>query len=104
MKQSFSKEEEHVMRRFDRLCQMALKGEAINYYKHMDYRRNNEVMLSELSENEMNNLYMCDEYPSEDYFFEVLGYKITVQDMWLAEALKSLTQRKRDGEVITIGK
>ncbi len=32
----FPDDDEGILRRFDRLCQMALKGEAINYYKYMD--------------------------------------------------------------------
>ena len=41
----FPDDDEGILRRFDRLCQMALKGEAINYYKYMDYRRKNEIMF-----------------------------------------------------------
>lgn len=42
-----------IRHRFDdRLCQMSLKGEAINYYRNMDYPREHEVMFSELSEKE----------------------------------------------------
>lgn len=49
MGQPSSKDEMTVRHQFDRLCQMALKGEAVNYYKHMDYRRKHEVTFSELS-------------------------------------------------------
>ena len=52
MGQPSSKDEMTVRHQFDRLCQMALKGEAVNYYKHMDYRRKHEVTFSELSEKE----------------------------------------------------
>ena len=45
-----------IRHRFDRLCQMSLKGEAINYYRHMDYRKEHEAMFSELSEKELNQL------------------------------------------------
>ena len=51
MGQPSSKDEMTIRHQFDRLCQMALKGEAVNYYKHMDYRRKHEVTFSELSEN-----------------------------------------------------
>ena len=53
MGQPSSKDEMTVRHQFDRLCQMALKGEAVNYYKHMDYRRKHEVTFSELSEKEL---------------------------------------------------
>ena len=43
MGQPSSKDEMTIRHQFDRLCQMALKGEAVNYYKHMGYRRKHEV-------------------------------------------------------------
>ena len=57
MGQPSSKDEMTIRHQFDRLCQMALKGEAVNYYKHMDYRRKHEVTFSELSEKEFCLLY-----------------------------------------------
>lgn len=96
MKTPFPTDDESVLHRFDRLCQMALKGEAINYYKHMDYRRRNEIMLSVLSETEVSKLYTYDEYPSEHELFEVQGNSVVVKDALLAEALKHLTPRKRE--------
>ena len=57
MGQPSSKDEMTIRHQFDRLCQMALKGEAVNYYKHMDYRRKHEVTFSELSEKELG--HMC---------------------------------------------
>ena len=57
MGQPSSKDEMTVRHQFDRLCQMALKGEAVNYYKHMDYRRKHEVTFSELSEKELSKLF-----------------------------------------------
>lgn len=56
MGQPSSKDEMTIRHQFDRLCQMALKGEAVNYYKHMDYRRKHEVTFSELSEKELGKL------------------------------------------------
>lgn len=58
MGQPSSKDEMTVRHQFDRLCQMALKGEAVNYYKHMDYRRKHEVTFSELSEKELSKLLL----------------------------------------------
>ena len=59
MGQPSSKDEMTVRHQFDRLCQMALKGEAVNYYKHMDYRRKHEVTFSELSEKELPCSALC---------------------------------------------
>ncbi len=62
MGQPSSKDEMTIRHQFDRLCQMALKGEAVNSYKHMDYRRKHEVTFSELSEKELSKLFTMDEY------------------------------------------
>ena len=50
------KDEMTIRHQFDRLCQTVLKGEAINYCKHMDYRRKHEVTFSELSEKKLSKL------------------------------------------------
>lgn len=85
-----------VRHRFDRLCQMSLKGEAVNYYRHMDYQRKYEVMLSELSERELEKLSVTDEYGIENSHFTVQGYDIEVKDTLIAEALLALSDRKRN--------
>lgn len=74
---------------------MALKGEAVNYYKHMDYRRKHELLFSELSEKELSKLYTMDEY-EENHRFQVHGYDIEVKDALIAEALANLTEKKRN--------
>ena len=88
MGQPSSKDEMTVRHQFDRLCQMALKGEAVNYYKHVDYRRKHEVTFSELSEKELSKLFTMDEYGTENHHFEVHGYDIEVKNTLIAEALK----------------
>ena len=96
MGQPSSKDEMTIRHQFDRLCQMALKGEAVNYYKHMDYRRKHEVTFSELSEKGLSKLFTMDEYGTEYHHFEVHGYDIEVKNTLIAEALKELTERKRN--------
>ena len=81
MGQPSSKDEMTVRHQFDRLCQMALKGEAVNYYKHVDYRRKHEVTFSELSEKELSKLFTMDEYGTENHHFEVHGYDIEVNGL-----------------------
>lgn len=96
MKLPFPKDETSVRHRFDRLCQMALKGEAANYYKCMDNRRKHEIMLSELSKDELERLETNDRYFFENEHFMVLDYDIEVKNELLAEALKSLTDHRRN--------
>ncbi len=56
MEQSSSYDELTIRHQFDRICHLALEGEAVNYYRYMDYRRNHEVCLSELSEKELKKI------------------------------------------------
>ena len=65
MGQPSSKDEMTVRHQFDRLCQMALKGEAANYYKHMDYRRKHEVTFSELSSHQVGSQRCACSFQSE---------------------------------------
>lgn len=95
MESSFPVDEEIIMRKFDRLCQKSLKGEAVNYYRYMDNRRRREIMLSELSEEEFEKLSTVDEYFFEYQHFNVLNYDIKVKNELLAEALNDLTDRRR---------
>lgn len=96
MESPFPTDEASVRHRFDRLCQMSLKGEAINYYKHMDNRRKHEITFSELSDDELRKLKTVDKYFYENEHFTVLGYDVEVKNELLAEALKDLTDRRRN--------
>ena len=91
-----SRDELTVMHQFDRLCQLALGGEAANYYRHMEYRRNHEVIFSEMTEKELDSIFVMDEYNLDSLRFRVLGYDIEVKDALLVEALQALTEKKRN--------
>lgn len=96
MKQPSSLDEETVRHQFDRKCKLALKGELVDYIRHMDYLGKHEVIFSELTERELEGLSVIDEYDAEYFDFQALGYDIRLKDMLLAEALNALTERKRD--------
>lgn len=96
MGKSPSQFEETIRHQFDRVCKLALKGEKIDYIRHMEYLRKNEVMLSELSQKELDHLSVEDEYTLESYKFQALNYDIEVKDSLIAEALTSLTKKKRE--------
>lgn len=96
MEQLSSQDELTVRHQFDRLCQLALDGEAADYYKHLEYRGKHEVNFSEMSEAELNRLSVTDEYNLDNFCFQVLGYDVEVKDTLLAEALQTLTEKKRN--------
>lgn len=94
MEQSSFCKDQTARLQFDRICKLALKGEVINYQKHMAYRQKHEVILSEVPEKELSKLFTMDEYNLETHWFQVLGYDIEVKDALIAEALQSLAEKK----------
>ena len=96
MDQSPSQDELTVMHQFDRLCQLALDGEAADYFRHLEYRANYEVNFSDMTEQELDSIFVMDEYNLDNSHFQVLGYDIEVKDTLLVEALQALTEKKRN--------
>ena len=96
MEQSSSYDEKTVMHQFDRKCKLALKGETVDYERHLAYLRKHETLFSELSEQDMESLSLFDEYELEKSYFRAGGYDVEVKNALLAEALTALTERKRD--------
>jgi RNA polymerase sigma factor (sigma-70 family) len=85
-----------VRHQFDSFCRKVLREEARDYIREISRLAEHEVSLSELSEEQMDRLYVLDEYPSEQRYFDVQGYHVIVRDDRLAEALSSLPDEKRD--------
>lgn len=88
--------EEHKRHAFDSFCKKALKYEAYNGYREISRRRKREVSLSELPEEAMEQLAVCDQYPCEQAVFQVGGDAIPVENDRLADALDALPQESRD--------
>ena len=85
-----------VRHQFDSLCKKVLREESRNYKKQLVRRAEKEINLSEMSETELSQLYVMDEYPSDSTFFDVLDYCVAVKDDRLAKALAALPNKKRD--------
>lgn len=95
MEKSSSNDELTIRNQFDRICKMALKGETVDYYRHITYRQRHEVLFSELSQKEISRLFTLDEYRAESKCFQVLGYDIEVKDALLAETIQSLSEKRQ---------
>ena len=54
------------------------------------------IYFSELTEEQLNRLYILDQYPLDQYHFQVQGYDVTVQDERIASGLETLSDEKRD--------
>lgn len=85
-----------VRHQFDSFCRKVLREEARDYERHIAWRSNHEVSLSELSEERVRQMYVLDRYPSEQIHFHVQGYNVTIENENLANALMVLSGDKRD--------
>lgn len=95
MKSATSYEEDRQLT-FDCYCKKILKNEAINIQK--EYQRLNKLQtsFSDLTEEQLAQLCVYDEYSTDYSNFKVLEYDIAVKDELLAEALQELPDKKRD--------
>ena len=81
---------------FDSFCKKVLRNEVRDYYDEMKRLRDREISFTELSEQELEQLSTTDKYFVTEQTFNVLGDEIIVNDENIAEALRSLPERKRD--------
>lgn len=88
--------EESKQHAFDSFCKKVLKHEARDYYDELKRQRNREVIFSDLSEKEINQIYTNDKYFDIQQNFNVLGLDVIVTDDVITEVLQSLSERKRD--------
>lgn len=82
---------------FNGFCKLALRREAMNAHRDTKQRQLREIPFSDLSPQEEKQLYVCDEYFTDDkaqQSFVVGGKEITAE--LLAEALHSLPDEKRE--------
>ena len=86
---------------FNGFCKRALKNEAMNAHRDTKRQQSREVTFSDLSPQEENQLYTCDQYfvndEAEKSFF-VAGREITAKQ--LADALHSLPEEKRQAVLL----
>ena len=81
---------------FDSLCKKVLREYSRDIERQRKRRNEKEVIFSGMSETEMADLYVEDEYPSDNAWFCVLGYQIEIQNELLADAIASLSEEMRD--------
>lgn len=86
---------------FNGFCKKVLKNEAIDAIRENRTRSKREVTFSDLSPQEENQLYTCDQYfvndEAEKSFF-VAGKEITAKQF--ADALHSLPEEKRQAVLL----
>ena len=92
MKKSSSEQQSRIRKQFDSFCKTLLKNEMIDYERERKY----EISFSELTQKELRQLEIMDDYIVESEMFHVFDYDIEVKDELIGEALKSLPEKKRN--------
>lgn len=88
--------EEHKQHSFDCFCKRSLKYEVYNAYREIRRRQERQVNFSELRSEEMEQLAVCDSYPSECAAYAVGDEVIFIQSDRLADALNALSKECRE--------
>jgi len=91
-----SANEIRIQHQFDSFCKKILKGEVRDYFREMKKQRDHEVSLSDLSEQELEQIGVTDEYFAVEEIFNVLGNVVVIKNEQIADALRNLPEQKRD--------
>ena len=85
-----------IENQFISFCKTVLCNEMRNI--HAEDKRWNEkfISLDELTSLQLNEIYEYDYYEIERAAFHTHGYKILIEDEWIAEAVSCLPQKQQD--------
>jgi RNA polymerase sigma factor (sigma-70 family) len=89
-------DEKQVWQTFDLFCKRTLSNTAKELYREQQKRKAQETPFSELSPSDLAALYAEDSYGEVEEVFDVQGAPVVVSDSDFAEALKGLSQERRD--------
>ena len=85
-----------IQHQFDTFVKRVLAGGVKTYRAEMARRAAREDLFCEMAELELNRLCATDKYSCDSESFPVLDYLIEIEDSEIADALKQLTETKRD--------
>lgn len=84
-----------VRHQFDTVCRKVLREESRNIDKIRERRLRKEICFSGAPQQEVNNLFVEDEYFFDYTYFEVMNQMVMIRNDKLAEAIESLAEEKR---------
>ena len=91
-----SSQRKTIQHQFDSFCKKVLREEYRDCVREAQRRLEHEISFSALSPQELDQLYVMDEYSTDSYHFSVLGYDVPVKDDLISAALNALPEQKRD--------
>ena len=88
--------ENAIRLQFDCLARKVIGRTVKNYNKELARRSKHEISFCEIPELELNQLGITDEYSIEFTSFDVFVMEVRVYDEKLCEAIKKLSERRRN--------
>jgi DNA-directed RNA polymerase specialized sigma subunit len=88
--------ENAIRLQFDCLARKVIGRTVKNYNKELSRRSMKEIPFCELPKSELNQIGTIDEYSIEFTSFQVFGLEVRIYDEKLCEAVKQLSERRRD--------
>ncbi len=95
------KTRQHKQHSFDYYCKKTLRNEARDIFDSKKRRQKKELLFSELSLADQNKLYVFDDYFTDEWSFEILGSRVSVNDEILALALSCLSDFRRNVVILS---
>jgi DNA-directed RNA polymerase specialized sigma subunit, sigma24 homolog len=88
--------EQATEHQFDSFCKKVLQNEARNTYARNKRKNEKLVSLESLTLEELSQLCTYDTYESEYIFLVTHDYKIPIEDILIAQAIESLSNKQQD--------
>ena len=88
--------QETIENQFDYICKQVIEDERKDYFKHLDRLSAKEVSFSDIDNYLVNSFSTVDTYVTDFQLFKLFGLRINVESDLLSEALRHLSEKKRN--------
>lgn len=85
-----------IENQFDYICKRAMDDERKDYLKYLSRLSKRETLFSDIGDYLVSQFSTIDSYPSDFHVFTVNGSTVGVENSLLSEALRNLTDKKRE--------
>lgn len=85
-----------IENQFDYICKRAMEDERKDYLKYLSRLSKRETLFSDMGDYLVSQFSIIDSYPSDFHIFTLNGLTVGVESSLLSEALRNLTDRKRE--------
>lgn len=85
-----------IEHQFDSFCKTVLRNHARNIYAETKRRYERCISLEQLTQTQLNQLSIVDDYDSDYICFITHNFDIRVENILVAQALESLNKKKQD--------